>query len=156
MIGYPGFSAAALLLIVALVAFFPKARTPAPRAIGGYRPKVLLSAWERRVLADLRPLLPPHLHLCPQVRLGDAFGTTGGSDEQRRAFWRIAAKSVDFLLVDIRTGAVRLGIELNDRTHQQDKRRARDVLVADVFAQAGIPLLCVAPFTPIDLTPYLT
>lgn len=143
-----------LSMIVVLVALLCVGRSRARD--GGYQARPLLSAWERRVLVELRAQLPAHLHLCPQVRLGDAFGTTGDAKEKRRAFWRVASKSIDFALIDVRNGDLRLGIELNDRTHQQKTRRARDALVASVFQQAGVPLLCVAPYTKIDLTPYLT
>jgi len=87
-----------------------------------YRARPLLSEWERRVLGELRVQLPPHLQLCPQVRLGDAFAALGSGQHQLNGLRRIAQKSVDFLLVDLTTGAVRLGIELNDKRLSQKSR----------------------------------
>ncbi|AOX18619.1 DUF2726 domain-containing protein [Kozakia baliensis] len=143
----------AVLVALFAVTAFLLSRTAAESAC--YRARPLLSEWERRVLSELRHQLPAHLHLCPQVRLGDAFRTTGGGKERQSAFWRIASKSADFMLVDLRNGHILLGIELNDRTHRRPDRQRRDALVALAFEQAGIPLLCVSPFQPIDITPYL-
>ena len=46
------------------------------------------------------------------------------------------------------------GIELDDRSHEEEERQERDALVDDVFAGAGLPLLHVPAqktYDPADL-----
>jgi very-short-patch-repair endonuclease len=55
-----------------------------------------------------------------------------------------------FVLVDGTTTAILLVIELDDRTHQQARRRERDAFVDRALAAAGIPILHVKAASAYD------
>ena len=78
-----------------------------------------------------------------KVRIADL--VTPKKSINRRAGWRafrkVSSKHVDFVIVDRRTGEIHAAVELDDRSHAQQDRQARDAFVDRVFAQAGIPLL---------------
>jgi hypothetical protein len=78
-----------------------------------------------------------------KVRIADL--VTPVKTGNRRAWWRafakISSKHVDYVIADRRTGAIRLAIELDDRSHARQDRKDRDDFVDLVFAQAGIALL---------------
>ena len=56
---------------------------------------------------------------------------------------RIDRKHVDFLLCDAATMRPRVGIELDDRSHDAANRQERDRFVERVFETAGLPLVRV-------------
>lgn len=121
-------------------------------AIPLYNPKPLLSRWERKAMADLLAQVPEGFQLCPQVRIADLVAVRGPDPEQnRQAFFKISAKSVDFAVVENQTGMVAVAIELDDRTHNEADRRYRDGLVDAVFERIGIPLLRFSPADRIDI-----
>ena len=110
-----------------------------------YRAKPLLSPWELRALGLFRQALPPGYVACPQVRLADALEILPHEPARRRAALALVAmKSVDFAIIDAH-GRVVMVIELDDRSHAREDRRARDALVDAVCGQCGIPLWRVAP-----------
>ncbi|GBQ15323.1 DUF2726 domain-containing protein [Komagataeibacter rhaeticus] len=124
-------------------------------AVRLYQPHPLLSAWECRVLRSLTGQVPPGVLVCPQVRLADFIVPRGpDADANRRAFYKIASKSVDFLIIREGDGHVLLGVELDDSTHDLPERQYRDGLVNAAFAQVGIPLLHVVPGQRVDVTGY--
>jgi very-short-patch-repair endonuclease len=53
----------------------------------------------------------------------------------------IARHHLDFVLCDHGTTNIRLGIELDDRSHDKAIRKKRDMFVNEALAAAGIPLL---------------
>ncbi|GGD99746.1 hypothetical protein GCM10011529_02350 [Polymorphobacter glacialis] len=71
------------------------------------------------------------LHVCPQVAMGAILAVAkGGEGKQRHATRnRFAQKMIDFVLIDD-SGAVRLIIELDDRTHGAAKDASRDAMTA--------------------------
>ncbi len=67
---------------------------------------------------------------------------------------KIVYKRVDFALCDLATLRPLAAIELDDASHDQPNRVARDVFVDQVFAAAGIPLIHIPAstnYTPADL-----
>src|SRR5262249_55421786 len=58
-------------------------------------------------------------------------------------FYRIQAKTVDFVLCDTQTTAPKLVVELDDSSHQLAHRRERDTFVDQVMASVGLPILHV-------------
>ena len=142
--------------VVAVVLLLLRALRGSPRLALLYRSKPLLTAWERKVLPLLLEQLPPGCHLCPQVRLADLLAiTTKDPSARTTALNRVASKSVDFAIVDLTTGAVRLVVELDDKTHDRPDRQARDGFVGEVLRAAGIPVARFRPRQPIDLRPHL-
>jgi hypothetical protein len=51
-------------------------KLPIVPPVRAYARKPLLSPWEASEFGRLKAQLPPHLHLCPQVRLGDMLQVT--------------------------------------------------------------------------------
>ncbi|MCB9108760.1 MAG: DUF2726 domain-containing protein [Anaerolineales bacterium] len=75
-----------------------------------------------------------------KVRLADIFFVKRPY-ENKSYFGRISQKHVDFLLCDPKTMKPVVGIELDDGSHQQAKRKTRDAFVEQVFESAGLPLI---------------
>lgn len=102
--------------------------------------------------------------ICPKVRLGDLFYVKRPErDETPAYFYKISSKHVDFLLCSPRNLRPLVGIELDDKSHLQDKRQVRDTFVNAVFATANLPLLRIPTqtiYAPEDLraqlAPYLS
>ena len=61
---------------------------------------------------------------------------------------RISLRRVDFVLVDPVTLEPQAVIELDDRSHEREDRVKRDIFVASVLKQVGIPLVRI----PVALT----
>ena len=79
--------------------------------------------------------------VCPKVNLGDVFFATCKNFGQRQSYTnKINRKHVDFLLCDLKTAKPILGIELDDKSHNQKKRQDRDEFVEKVFEKAMLPL----------------
>lgn len=76
-----------------------------------------------------------------KINLGDLFFASTGDFSQNRVYRnKIDRKHVDFLLCDPQTVKPILGIELDDKSHQQKERQERDVFVDAVFVVADLPL----------------
>ena len=102
----------------------------------------LLSKGELAFYRVLRQVLPQGVSASMKVRLSDVIGCTG--DGWRSGFGaKISQKHVDFVLVDVVTTAIRLVIELDDRTHRLPDRQDRDTFVNRALAAAGVPILHV-------------
>ncbi len=79
---------------------------------------------------------------CPKVALGDLFYAKSDDPSKFRSYRnRIDRKHVDFLLCDPQTARPLLGIELDDKSHQQRDRQDRDEFVKGVFSAARLPLV---------------
>jgi hypothetical protein len=129
-----------LALAVAAVLLFLLAP---PRYV---RQMTLFSPAERAFLRALEGAVGANDRIFAKVRLMADVVTPGGKTASRRwwrAFTKVSSKHLDYVLVDRRTGAIRLAIELDDKSHRQKQRRMRDAFVNRVCAQAGVPLLRV-------------
>jgi hypothetical protein len=102
--------------------------------------QTLLTPGESGFYPALVAAVPRGIMICPKVRLADLVDCRWGN---RKAFQRIAAKHVDFVLADPDTCRILLAIELDDRSHLRKDRRQRDRFLNDALASAGIPLLRV-------------
>ncbi|ARW15787.1 DUF2726 domain-containing protein [Komagataeibacter europaeus] len=133
----------------------PVSMTDYDWAVRLYQPTALLSEWERRVLSLLVAQVPRGYYVCPQVRLADFMAPRGPDrDANRQAFFKIASKSIDFVVVHVQSGTVVLGIELDDSTHAHPERQYRDGLVDAAFARTGIALLRFPPGARVDINGY--
>ncbi|MFZ0547806.1 MAG: DUF2726 domain-containing protein [Candidatus Promineifilaceae bacterium] len=100
-----------------------------------------LSPAELNFYRVLRMLTADWAIVFTKVGLGDLFySQTGDYGENISYRNKIDRKHVDFLLCDIETIRPILGIELDDRSHQRDDRKERDIFVNQVFEAAGLPL----------------
>jgi hypothetical protein len=86
--------------------------------------------------------LPEGLTWLGKVRLGDVLKTRKGlsTSERATAANRIARKHVDFLLVRISDLAPVGGIELDDRSHEDDDRKQRDAFVDELYRSCSLSL----------------
>ena len=114
--------------------------------------KSLFSPAERSFFGVLESLNYEGVTITAKVRLADLFTTKKGLErgDRQRAFNRISAKHVDFLLIQKTDGAPLLGIELDDSSHDEDERVARGAFVDAVFNSAGLPILHVAAKSAYD------
>ena len=108
---------------------------------GGRR--YLLSIAERRFWHALLSAVPRGCTIQCKVRLADIVFVRRESQRDKQHFNRIQAKHIDFVICDIATSAVRLAIELDDRSHLWAHRQRRDRFVDDLFLNVGVPLLRV-------------
>lgn len=111
-----------------------------------YLRKSLFSPAERSFLGVLEALDYDGVSIASKVRLADIFGVKKGLErgDRQRALNRISAKHVDFLLIRHSDGQPLLGVELDDSSHEDEERMARDSFVDSVFASGGLPILHVA------------
>lgn len=146
-----------LLLVLAAVVAWLRRRFAGPRYPTGALPYFsrgyLLSKGEAAFFHALRQAVPPGLMIAPKVRVSDVIGCDAAA--WKRGFGgRISQKHVDFVLVDARTTAFVLVVELDDKSHRHRDRRGRDDFVDRALAAAGIPVLRVpaaARYDPVNL-----
>jgi hypothetical protein len=100
-----------------------------------------LSPAERSFYLTLKSCVSEWADVCPKVNLGDVFYATCKNFGERQSYTnKISRKHVDFLLCDKKTALPLLGIELDDKSHDQIKRQIRDQFVETVFQKANLPL----------------
>jgi very-short-patch-repair endonuclease len=75
-----------------------------------------------------------------KVRLADVVYVPGLDRDERRWFRRIGAYHVDFVLCDPETTAPLLVVELDDRSHQNERQTQRDEFKDKVLAAASVPV----------------
>ena len=135
-----------LLFMVALSALWLAGRREVPDDYP-YEPQdSLFTPAERFFLAVLRPLLAEApLVVFGKVRLADIIRARGDLDKsaKARAFSKIGAKHVDFVICREPDLTVVGVIELDDLSHLRADRRERDAFVDAALAAAGIPILHV-------------
>jgi len=120
----------------------PEVAGPAPAGPLPYRKRdYLLSSAERAFYDALVPAAGPDLVVFAKVRLDDLFWLPNNTAARQSWRNRIAAKHVDFVLCSRPTLTPVLAIELDDASHAQDARQARDAFVDRVYATAGLPVL---------------
>lgn len=80
--------------------------------------------------------------LMAKVSLADLFFIKVSDFKERQVYWnKINRKHVDFVICDEQTLKPLIGIELDDSSHQQQKRMERDQFVNQVFKAAKLPLV---------------
>lgn len=102
----------------------------------------LLSPAERSFFGVLEQATGDSYRIFTKVRLGDLFKVKAGLEykDKLRAFNRISAKHIDFVICDPASIEVLAAIELDDKSHGHAKRKTRDEFVNQVFEVAGLPL----------------
>ena len=130
-------AAVGLVLLVAVLR-----RAARARRLPYFSRETLLTQGETAFYRVLRQVVPDGMALCFKVRLCDLIDCA--ADARRKGFWsKISQKHIDFVLVDASDTAIRLAIELDDRSHDRQDRRARDAFVDGALDVAGIPILRV-------------
>lgn len=80
------------------------------------------------------------LILLSKIRIAD-FVITDTRTNYYKWFNRISAKHVDYLICDYRTYAPLLAIELDDYTHNWQKRKERDDFINQVYYSIRLPII---------------
>jgi very-short-patch-repair endonuclease len=99
----------------------------------------LFSPAERSFLGVIEQVLGTEYRVFGKVRIADLMKPANGIGRQA-AFNRITGKHVDFVICDAKALSIIGVIELDDKSHKQDKRKRRDAFVDEAFASAGIPI----------------
>lgn len=99
-----------------------------------------LSPAELSFYKVLSAALGARFTLQSKVRLADVF-FVARPNENISYFNRIAQRHVDFLICDPATMKPLVGIELDDSSHQRERRQERDEFVDRVFESASLPLV---------------
>lgn len=104
--------------------------------------ETLLSRGEAAFFEPLQRALNGEFLIMSKVRLADLVSCSATE-------WRgghggaISQKHVDFVLCDPKTTRFILAIELDDRTHEREDRKRRDLFMDEVLSTVRIPLLRV-------------
>ncbi len=99
-----------------------------------------LSPAEFSFFKVLSSMISPRLAIQSKVRLSDVFFVSQ-PNKNLNYFNYIAQKHIDFLVCDSVDMKPLLGIELDDASHQAEKRQKRDELINQVFQAANLPLI---------------
>lgn len=111
-----------------------------------YQKKFLLTKNEWYFYKKLKAVADKYnLHILSKVRLADLIEVEKGlkSSEYHKAFSRIKSKHIDFVLADPSNLAIKLAIELDDKSHEEITGQQRDYFVNNVMNKVGIPILRV-------------
>lgn len=107
------------------------------------RQKSLFTHAERSFLGTLELALPSNYRVLGKVRVADVITPVKGmsKDQWWTAFNKISAKHFDYVLCEKDTLNVVAAIELDDRSHDSDKRKQRDQLLDKACASANLTLI---------------
>ena len=128
--------------LLVLVFVTGRRRAPTGPVVVPYDRRPLFTAAERSFLAVLDQATAGQLRVLGKIRLSDLLKVRAGTpaSEQRTAMNRVIQKHVDFVLCSPADLSVVAVIELDDASHDTPKARARDALVHQALAAAGIPI----------------
>lgn len=123
------------------VEFGRECPTDAPALSPFARRNYFFSAAERSFYEVLCRLAPQHT-VFAKVRLADLVRVQASGREFWQRFNSISSKHVDFVLCDEQLAPM-VAIELDDASHEQPERLARDQFVDSVLASAALPIVHV-------------
>lgn len=104
----------------------------------------LLTKNEWSFYKALKPITDKYrLHILAKVRLADLVSVKSGlsKSEYNKAFAKIKAKHVDFVLANPSNLAVKCAIELDDNSHNDIDRQQRDYFLDKVCETVKLPLI---------------
>lgn len=106
----------------------------------------LLTPTEAIAFRQLHQRIKGHGYICPKVRIADLISVDAKGDRSafRSAFQKISQKHVDFAVMTL-SGEILFAVEIDDKSHERNDRKARDLFVDAVFAEAGIALVRIKP-----------
>ena len=85
-------------------------------------------------------ILSDRIRIIPKVRLADIIQVDERMSKNREAFYRIASKHIDFIIVDKYTFDLICAVELDDFYHDKDENKKKDELKFFSLLAAGINL----------------
>lgn len=139
-----------LVLLAVFLVVLAKAAAEAKRKKAGegdrYSGKPLLSENEKAWFNTLKEAVP-HAHVFAQVALNQLVKAEGRGAQWRSAKNKIDPRSIDFVLLNPDL-SVLMAIEIDDRSHREQKRQADDAKKTKALTDAEITLLRFAA-TPV-------
>lgn len=100
-----------------------------------------MSRAEHELFNILVGLIGDKYYIFPQIHLATILDHKIVGQNWKAAFRHIDEKSVDFVLCDKKYIKPLLVIESDDKTHELENRKSRDVEVERIFNDTQIPLL---------------
>ena len=135
--------------------FLQRQSAPEPTAFPFEPRQCLLTPAELNFYRVLVAALGNRYCIFTQIPISNLVYPKSGDRKKNSALrQKIVYKRVDFVLCDPATLRPLAAIELDDASHDQPARVARDAFVDQVFAAASIPLIHItasANYTPADL-----
>jgi very-short-patch-repair endonuclease len=104
------------------------------------RQPALFSPAERSFLGVLEQVLGSDYRVFGKVRIADLITPQNGAGRQT-ALNLIVGKHVDFVVCNAKNLSIIGVIELDDKSHNEDRRQIRDAFVDMAFASARIPII---------------
>lgn len=127
-----------LVAILFLIRYLQKKRYP-------YQARSLLTKREFKFYKLLqKEAAAREMLICPKVGLKDLIEVTD-KKHYMKYFAKISQKHVDFVLCD-KEMQVYFALELDDRSHDTEKAKEKDVFKDRAFKAAGIPLKRIREF----------
>ena len=100
-----------------------------------YEPKKLLTTTEIRFKNAIEKFIPSNYILYPQINLASIIKRTDEHKYQNELY-----RNVDFCIFDDKYNP-KIIIEINDNSHKEKSRRARDIKVQNICNNANIPII---------------
>jgi hypothetical protein len=105
------------------------------------QPQPILTEAEARFFRTLEMAVGGQYLICPQLPIWTFVAARSAKGGAGAFTNRINLKHVDFVLVDRRSFSPIVDIELDDRSHQDERGQRRDAFVEAVMERAGLPLV---------------
>ena len=105
------------------------------KKVKNYRPKKLLTQTELKFFNAIKKAINENYILLPQINLASIIERTDEHKYQNELY-----RNIDFAIFDKSYNPIAL-IEINDKTHKDKKRIARDIKVKEICNNANIPLI---------------
>lgn len=107
------------------------------------RIETLFSPAERSFLGVLESSIPEGMRIFGKVRVADVLTPSSSANKShwQTAFNKISAKHFDYVLCDSSTLKVIAVIELDDKSHNSKKAKARDIFLNDICQGAKLPII---------------
>jgi hypothetical protein len=137
---------AGIVVLAILIALARGGKTTLPY----FSREALLSDGELAFYGALRQSIPQGVGVSMKVRLADILDCPPAA-KQQGYFSKVSQKHLDFVLYDLATTRILAGVELDDRSHEQPRRQARDMFVNQAMATADVPLIRIAAAKAYDL-----
>lgn len=100
-----------------------------------YNKKCLMTETEKQFFSAIKNAADSAYVVLPQVNLATVIEKQGDFKYQNELY-----RNIDFCIFDLSFNPLLL-IEINDDTHNDPKRRKRDIKVKDISNKAGIPIV---------------
>jgi Protein of unknown function (DUF2726) len=100
----------------------------------------------------LQQVVQDKYYIVPQVVMSDLLEVRGSGFEKKPYRTKIDKKTIDFVLYNKQRYTPYIAIELDDSTHLEQKRMARDIFVNTVLEKSGIKLIRIKNSTTYDFS----